>query len=203
MIKNIVFDIGNVILNFRYKEVVKEFSNNKEEQDFIVDNIINSPEWLQYGLIDTGYIDRNIAISLIQDRTNHKMDNLVYDFWMNYPKYLKINKEVIDIIIDLKNKNYNIYLLSNINPYITKNIKETSNLFDLVDGYILSYEVHQIKPYEAIYKKLINTYKINPEESLFIDDNLNNINTGKRIGFISKKVEQDDVDSVRNALKNI
>ena len=46
MIKNIVFDIGNVILNFKLEDVLPKFTNNKEEQEFIINNIINSPEWL-------------------------------------------------------------------------------------------------------------------------------------------------------------
>lgn len=58
MIKNIIFDIGNVILNFNIKEVLQKFTSNKVEQKFILKNIINSPEWLGNALIDTGYISR-------------------------------------------------------------------------------------------------------------------------------------------------
>ena len=58
MIKNIIFDIGNVILNFNIKEVLQKFTSNKIEQKFILKNIINSPEWLGNALIDTGYISR-------------------------------------------------------------------------------------------------------------------------------------------------
>ena len=54
MIKNIVFDIGNVILNFDLNRVLNSYTINKNEQQFILDNIINSPEWLGYSLIDTG-----------------------------------------------------------------------------------------------------------------------------------------------------
>lgn len=60
MIKNIIFDIGNVILNFNIKEVLQKFTSNKIEQKFILKNIINSPEWLGNALIDTGYISREM-----------------------------------------------------------------------------------------------------------------------------------------------
>ena len=56
MIKNIIFDIGNVILNFNINEVLQKFTSNEVEQEFILKNIINSPEWLGNALIDTGYI---------------------------------------------------------------------------------------------------------------------------------------------------
>ena len=65
MIKNIVFDIGNVILNFNLEDVLPKFTDNKSEQQFIIDNIINSPEWLGNSLIDTGYISKEEAISIV------------------------------------------------------------------------------------------------------------------------------------------
>ena len=80
MIKNIIFDIGNVILNFDIKRVLNEYTGNEEDRQFILDNIINSPEWLGYALIDTGYVTKEEAISMVQDRTNHMKDELVYHF---------------------------------------------------------------------------------------------------------------------------
>ena len=56
MIKNIVFDIGNVILNFNIDEVLNKYTPDKKIRKFIKENIINSPEWLEYALIDTGYV---------------------------------------------------------------------------------------------------------------------------------------------------
>ena len=56
MIKNIIFDIGNVILNFNINEVLQKFTSNEVEKEFILKNIINSPEWLGNALIDTGVI---------------------------------------------------------------------------------------------------------------------------------------------------
>ena len=58
MIKNIIFDIGNVILNFRTMDVIKKFTSDEEKQIFIYNNIINSPEWLKNSLIDTGYLTK-------------------------------------------------------------------------------------------------------------------------------------------------
>ena len=56
IIKNIIFDIGNVILNFNINEVLQKFTSNEVEKEFILKNIINSPEWLGNALIDTGVI---------------------------------------------------------------------------------------------------------------------------------------------------
>lgn len=200
MIKNIIFDIGNVILKFNVKEVLNRFTDNEDEKNFILENIIESPEWLKNGLIDTGYISRDDAISIVQDRTNHKKDFLIEKFWKTYNDYAEIDNIMLNIIKELKNKNYKIYLLSNINPYTHKFV-DKSELLELVDGYVFSYKEHMIKPFESIYKTLINRYSLNQSESLFIDDNQRNIDTGNKIGFISKKVEPDNIDSVIKVLK--
>lgn len=199
MIKNIIFDIGNVILNFDITKVLPKFTNNKDEQNFIIDNIINSPEWLKYGLIDTGYISKEQAIEIVCDRTNHINDKLVNYFWNHYNDYSYIDSKVVEIIKSLKNNGYNIYLLSNINQH-TYDVIKSNEIFDIIDGYVLSYQVHKIKPYKGIYKELIDKYNIDVKESLFIDDNLNNINTANELGILGNKIEPDNIESIINIL---
>ena len=86
-------------------------------------------------------------------------------------------------------------MLSNINQNTYNSVKK-SGLFDLVDGYVLSFQEHMIKPYEGVFKRLIEKYNLVPEETLFIDDNLKNIETGKKLGFIFKKVKPDNYEDL-------
>ena len=201
MIKNVVFDIGNVILNFDYMKVISEYTDSIEEQKFILDNIMNSPEWLGYSLIDTGFITKEEAIQIVQDRTNHINDNLVRNFWNNYNNYAFVDKRVLNLIERLKNKGYKVYLLSNMNEYTFNKVK-ASNLFNIVDGYVLSYLVHQVKPYISIYKTLISKYNLTVSECLFIDDNENNINTANSLGMIGRLVKPDNYEDIEYILKS-
>lgn len=202
IIKNIIFDIGNVILNFNIDDVVQQFTSTRNEQKFILDNIINSPEWLRNSLIDTGYMTRENAIEIVKDRTNHINDKLITDFWYNYNNFAKVDENVLKLIKKLKANNYKVYLLSNINPYTYKFV-EKSGLFELVDGYVLSYQEHKVKPFVSIYMTLLERYNLIPSESVFIDDNQNNINTGNSLGIISKKVEPDNYDSIVNIINEL
>ena len=199
MIKNIIFDIGNVILQFDIKEVIPNFTKKESEKQFIINNIINSPEWLQYSLIDTGFISREQAIEIVEDRTNHINDELIEKFWYRYNDYSFINDNVIDIIKELKEKDYKIYLLSNINSHTYNHIKD-NKLFNLVDGYVFSYIEHQVKPYVGIYNTLLERYKLIPQECLFIDDNIKNIKTANELGIQGKKVIPDNFESVVQTL---
>ena len=166
-----------------------------------LDNIINSPEWLGYSLIDTGFITKEEAIQIVQDRTNHVNDNLIHDFWNSYNNYAFVDKNVLDLIKQLKKKDYKIYLLSNINEYTFNKVKD-SNLFNIVDGYVLSYKVHQVKPYVSIYKTLINKYNLKVSECLFIDDNENNINTANMLGMSAELVKADNYEDILRVLNN-
>ena len=200
--KNIIFDIGNVILNFDYERVLNEYTKNKEKQEFIRKNIYNSKEWLGNSILDLGYITKDEAIRNVQERTNHTNDKLIFDFWKNCNKYSYIDKNILKIINILKEKGYKIYLLSNMNKDMHNHIKK-SKLFEIVDGYVLSYKEHQIKPNEDIYITLIKRYNINPEESIFIDDNKRNIETANKLKFKGIKVEPDNYNSIIKELKDI
>ena len=202
MIKNIVFDIGNVILNFNIDEVLNKYTPDKKIRKFIKENIINSPEWLEYALIDTGYVKVEDAIKIVCDRTNHVNDFIVKDFWTTYLNYAYIDKKLLELIIKLKENGYHIYLLSNINPYTHNYILEKSNLFDIVDGYVLSYQVHMIKPYQGIYKELLNRCSLIPKETLFIDDNARNIKTALSLKIKGIRVKPDNYDDLVNKLKS-
>lgn len=201
MIKNIIFDIGNVILNFDMDRVLNEITKDSKEQKFIMDNIYKSPEWTLYNLIDTGMLDRDSCIKLECDRTNHENDELIKRFWLTYNEYAFVDKRVIDLIKKLRNK-YKIYLLSNMNEYTYEYLKK-SELFSCVDGYIMSFEVGQLKPYEAIYKTLLRKYDLISNECIFIDDNINNIFTANKLGIHGVHVKADNYDSIINELRKL
>lgn len=56
MLKNIIFDIGNIVAYYDLEEALNVFAKNEEEKTFIIDNIVNSPEWSGLGLVDIGLL---------------------------------------------------------------------------------------------------------------------------------------------------
>ena len=154
---------------------------------------------MEFGIIDSGYISELEAINMINDRTNNAYKDIVYNFMINYHKYMYIQEELIDIIKRLKSQGYKIYMLSNTNEIMyQKFIKNIENLFD---GVVLSYKIHKIKPYDSIYKYLIDEFNLNPEESLFIDDVEDNINTAKKFGIQGRKVIPNNIEDIKNVLR--
>lgn len=198
--KNIIFDIGNVIAYYSHDEAISAFATNEEEKKFIMDNVVNSPEWIGYGLIDIGLLSWDDVTKIIQDRTNNIHDKLIDDFCHGHYKYLRVQEKVLNLIKDLRNKGYKVYLLSNTNEDATNHMKP-SGLFELVDGYVLSNLENQVKPYQGIYKTLLNRYNLNPNESIFIDDRLDNCETAKSLGIDYINVKPNDYNNLENKLK--
>ena len=102
MIKNIVFDIGDVILNFDFMRTLNEITDNLEKREFILKNILNTPDWMGFTLIDNGYLTIEEAITIVQNRTKHKEDDLVEKFFKNYFLNSHFNKKVLDLIKKLR-----------------------------------------------------------------------------------------------------
>ena len=202
MVKNIVFDIGDVILNFDFHRVLDKYTDDPNKKKFVL-NILTTPDWKGFAQIDYGYLTIDEAIDNVKSRTNHQEDELVDYVFRHYYLYSYFNDRVLNLIKKLKRK-YRIYLLSNINEYTFQFIKN-SDLFKVVDGYVLSYQIHQVKPDKAIYQNLIHKYNLLASESLFIDDNFLNIKTAEDLGFRVIHVLPNNYDDLLNKLieKNI
>ena len=91
-------------------------------------------------------------------------------------------------------------MLSNINEHTFISIQD-SELFKIVDGYVFSYLEHQVRSYESIYLTLLERFKLKKEECLFIDDNLNNVSTAKKLGMQAEVVIPDCYHSIVEVLE--
>ena len=200
MIKNIIFDIGNVITHFNEDEVLKSYSDDKNVQEFLRENVIYSPEWVQYGLIDLGYISLENMGNAICDRTNHVHDDLVMDLSMNHARFIEVQDKVLELIEKLRKNGYKVYILSNTNEVAMKRHDE-KGLTNKVDGHVYSYEVHKLKPYIGIYKELLDKYNLNPSECIFLDDRKENIITACNLGIHGENVEANNYNSLIDSLK--
>ena len=118
MIKNIIFDFGNIIVKFNKYDMVSKFTDKEEIKEFLINEVVNSDEWLKKGMIDLGLISLKEMANRINKRTNYKYKNEVYDFSTKFPYELEYNGNVLKLIKKLKEKGYKLYLLSNISEEV-------------------------------------------------------------------------------------
>ncbi len=178
MIKNIVFDLGRVLINWEpYEYMLKHFP--KDVADKLNREIFEHQDWQ---LMDKGIISEN---QLWQKKIEELPEYAQYILHMKEksPQLLTPIEENVEIAGILKQKGFKLYVLSNFSENNFKMVYEKYDFFKLFDGMIISSDVKAIKPEREIYLKLIKRYNLIPQESLFIDDKWENIKTAQEFGF--------------------
>ena len=199
MIKNIIFDLGNIIINYNQDKIINNFTIDEDEKIFIKEKIFKSPEWK---LLDLGQITNNAAIEEIQKRNDIKYNKLINIFLHEWYKTQPINKDIVEIAKKLKERNYNIYVLSNMAKETYEYFKNI-DFFKVCNGIVISSYENVKKPDERIFNTLLTRYKLNPKECLFIDDDDTNksYETANKIGILGRKVEPNDKQDIIKLLK--
>lgn len=180
MIKNVIFDIGMVLINFRYREYMTELGFSEEIKEKFCKNIIENILW---GELDLGVRNTEDVIREMKDRVSEypaeadaffeKIDDIVE----SYPYALPWIQE-------LQKNGYWVYLLSNYpKELFAMHAKEKFTFANAVDGRIVSGYVKMVKPDPEIYKLLCMTYDLKPEECVFLDDREDNIRSAGALGF--------------------
>ncbi|GFZ33588.1 haloacid dehalogenase [Clostridium zeae] len=179
MYKNIIFDIGNVLLSFNPIEYLSSKIQQPEKVLEVHKELFQSEEWL---MLDRGTITEEEAKNAIANRSvaNGDLIRLSFENWYDLLTPIEPSVEVLKL---LKDSNYKIYFLSNFHLLAFDHILEKYDFFKLFDGGIVSYKEKLIKPEEAIYRRLIEKYDLNPKESIFIDDVEENIEGAKNLGI--------------------
>lgn len=193
MYKNIIFDLGNVLLSFNPKDYLKS-KISEDRIDDVYKAIFKSEEWV---MLDRGTITEKDSINRIIERNNTYRDdiNLAFKDWYDI---LRPIEEAVEVLTKLKKNGYNVYYLSNFHELAFKEVTTKNNFFELFDGGVVSYAEKLIKPEEDIYKLILKRYNLNPKETIFIDDTKLNVDGASKLGI--KAIFLEDPKKLRENL---
>jgi epoxide hydrolase-like predicted phosphatase len=179
MIKNVVFDLGNVLITFRPDEYMESLNFKKSIGDRVFQSVFKSKYWLE---LDKGNITEEEAVELFCKSGEETREEIkrVMSSWKDM---LKPIPETIEILKELKEMGYKIYILSNYHKSAFEKTSMENEFFKLVDGRVISYEINCIKPEREIYDKLLKAYNLEADETLFIDDMKENIQGAEKLGI--------------------
>ena len=179
MIRNIIFDIGNVLSDFRWKEFLKDRGFDDEMIDRIGKASVLTDTWYEF---DKGVFSDEEVVELFIKNDPDIADELHMAF-DNVEGMVRLKPETLGWIKNLKERGYSIYYLSNFSYKAETQCPESLAFIPLMDGGILSYKVRMTKPDPAIYIKLLSMFNLKAEECVFIDDTLKNVEAAQKLGI--------------------
>ena len=178
-IKNIVFDFGGVLVDWNPRYLYDKYFGDKEKSQWFLDNICLYSWNLQ---MDGG---KPFAEGVAELQREHpewsEAIGIYHTRWIEM-----MGGEVAgtaDVLRRLKAAGYKVYGMTNWSAETFPMIRDTYPVFEEFDGIVVSGEEHLLKPDAAIYRCLLERYKLRAEESLFIDDNKDNVEAAKGVGM--------------------
>ena len=174
-----LFDLGGVFFDWDPKNFFKDKFDNQSEMNFFLDNICNN-DWNL--LQDKGRLIIDAENDLISKFPNYEEKIKMY--YPNHRKMIKgIFHESIELLYELKKKNYSCYILSNWSSETFEGMTDEYNFLKDFDGMIISGDIKLVKPDKKIFELAIDKFNLTPNETIFIDDRIENINSAQNLNF--------------------
>ena len=180
MYKNIIFDLGGVVINYTPRDFLMDRFMNKKAEETVYSLTFGSKEWqeLDRGAISRGTGNRIMLANAAACGRTFEVQAVI-DEWESI---LKTNRRTVNTMCMLKLAGYRLYYLSNIASDTMEHIRQR-DFFPLFDGGIASCDVHILKPDPKIFTLLMQQYHLAYDESIFIDDNKQNAQAAYNLGI--------------------
>ena len=179
MIKNVIFDIGNVLTDFRWAQFLADKGFSEKEVQRIANASVLTPIWAE---LDRGaWSFEEVMAGFVKN--DPEIEKELHQAFDDMTDIVRIRDYAIPWVKELKAKGYSVYYLSNFSEKIERESIAGLAFREEMDGGILSWKEKVIKPDPTIYRLLLERYSLVPEESVFIDDLPVNVEAGRKLGI--------------------
>ncbi len=179
IVKKFLFDLGNVFFDWNPERILKPIFNDDERMNFFINNI-------SFPLLDTR-CDAGITIEVAVNDAIKKFPEFEKEIKLYYPNHGNMVggffQKTVDVFYKIKELNYPCFVLSNWSAETYEGMEEKYPFLKDFDGKIISGRDFLIKPDPAIYELAISRFDLIPQETLFIDDRLDNIEAAQNLNF--------------------
>jgi len=182
MIRQIVFDMGNVLLRFDTMGAAAAHADSPADAELLRRMTIESPWW---PAMDRGGAEKDALNGMLPDlpkRLHPNAEALLED----WDAFLFPLAATVDLAEELAGKGYDLYLLSN-TPWRFRKFRGKLPVLEQFQGLVLSCEEGLLKPDPALYRRLFDRYGLAPEECFFIDDSSPNIECARYLGMTAHR----------------
>lgn len=202
MIKHIVFDMGKVMLNYEVDTLCSHFVEDEDVRERIKLSVFASTEWT---LLDMGVITESAALERMKARLHNdeekRLAETCFEHWHEYNLIPK--PEMGELVKELKEKGYGVYLLSNASVRLRQCYRQVIPGIEYFDGVLFSAEERLLKPQKEIYQRFFEKFDLNPEECFFVDDLKENVEGGRACGMDGHCFADGDVERLKKRLEEL
>lgn len=180
MIKNVLFDMGGVLLRYDPKLFVARLGLNEEDSLIIRREVFGSAEWV---CLDRGSLSAEDAIDSMCKRIPERLHAAAREIFWHWDTPRLPMEGSVELVRELSENGYRLYLLSNAgvrHPEYWKDM-EVAQYFG--DRLMVSAFYGVLKPEAEFYKKAFELFSLDPAECVFIDDSPGNIEAAARVGL--------------------
>ncbi len=179
-IDTIIFDLGGVLIDWNPRYVYRKIFNTEEEVEWFLENV-TTPEWNENQ--DAGYPLHRATEELIAKHPEWEPEIKAY-----YGRWLEMLGDAIHETVEMlqqlkKTGRYKLYALTNWSGETFPHALKRFEFFKLFDGVVVSGEEKMRKPSAEFYKILLDRYRLDPAETIFIDDSLRNVKGAEAVGI--------------------
>ena len=184
MVKNIVFDIGKVLIGFDWDAYIKSLFD-EETAAKVSRAMFRSGHWPE---LDRAVLSEQEILELFYS-VSPDVKEEIDEAFDRIGECVAKRDWPCDLIKTLKDRGYGVYYLSNMSRHVIDSNPEAFAFTELMDGGVFSCNVHLIKPDLAIYRKFLDTYGLKAEECLFVDDHEENVVAARQLGMKAIRFE--------------
>ena len=179
MIKNIIFDIGNVLTDFRWREFLFDKGFDEEMVERIANASVKCPQWSEF---DRGaWTEEQLMEAFVAN--DPEIESQLHEAFDDIHGMVTLREYAIPWVQELKKKGYRVLYLSNFSRKAEVECPNSLAFLPYMDGGILSYKDKLVKPDPAIYRLLLDRFGLVSEESVFLDDTLVNVEAARKMGI--------------------
>lgn len=201
MIKNIVFDMGKVLVGYDGSLVCSHYIEDPEDCREVFRSIFQSQEWV---FLDMGVISEEQAMKQIRSRLPERLWDTADLCMKDWDKYNMWTIKAMDPVIrTLKRQGFGIYLCSNASLRLLECYEWLIPAIDCFDGILFSAQEKCIKPQKEIYERLFEKFDLKPEECFFIDDVQMNIDGAKACGMDGHCFADGSIGNLKKELNRV
>jgi putative hydrolase of the HAD superfamily len=177
--RNVIFDFGGVLLRWQPQEIINSFYSEEELRGSLSQYVFRHPDWIE---MDRGSLAEDAAVQRFAARLNRPVQEMQALLQLVKESLVPV-PETVELVRELAGRDVPLYGLSNMPASTFSYLRGRYDHWKLFRGIVISGEVKLIKPDSAIFEFICCQHRLDPSETILVDDHAPNIEAAEKLGF--------------------